>query len=492
MPPQVVKAGDGSGRASITPESGPATNTRSVESAAPAEKPQKAEPQAPKQDPKAAEKNAEGSKQHATEQKGQHDVRGQYLKEQLEAKFQNGGRSADGPGNEAIQNAMRDTGAVYAAPPSTSPQTTSNILYPQEIRDVQQSINQSRANNGKPPIKVTGSLDTDTERAVKEFQKESGIKPANGRVDVATRERLSLENDQHFQTLPDSTKKGVRDYMNSLGQDQTALRSVKGLVTQVGFLGHASVFDTAGFRNLDKNTKISFVKELEDFANNPSKAHNLTTLVETPGFDRISADSRRLMVNTLLANPDNKQFVEDFRTVLDAAGFDHLPNTTRDSMLHTLARHPGDTQVGWNLKILTQHEEFQRLNEYPEVQDRLLRAFAKNPNGEFTVDNLLALRRTPGYAHLNADIQDQLHDAVASNSISFNPARLTNLMTLASASDFQKIQPEIRDFMLSTLGARPDKTVLAEALRDLANDRRFQDEPRSQRKAIMDLDDRIR
>jgi hypothetical protein len=107
MPPQVGKAGDGSGRATITPESGPAT-TNTVGSAAPAEKPQKAEPEVPKQDPKAAAKNAEGSKQHATEKRNDHHMQGQVVKDQLAKQVprkENGGSPEPAKGGKRTDKA---------------------------------------------------------------------------------------------------------------------------------------------------------------------------------------------------------------------------------------------------------------------------------------------------------------------------------------------------------------------------------------------------
>lgn len=456
------------------------TTTTSVETKTPTATPEPAQPKEAKQEPKAAEKNAEGSKQHATEQKSQQDVRGQYLKDQLEAKFKSSGEM---PVNEAIQNAMRETGAVYAAPPAPP-------LYPQEIRDVQQSINQLRTSSGKPMINVTGSQDADTQRAVKEFQKESGIKPATGMIDVATRERLSLETDKQFQSLPDPTKKGIRDYMNTLGQDKAALRSVKDLVIKPEFQGHVSVFDSQGFRSLDKNTKMQVVKDFVNFDKSPLQAHHLKDLLETPGFERISPGSKRAMVDTLRSNPDNKQFVEDFRFVLESPNFDIIPPASQDSLLRTLAQHPGDQQVAVNLRMLTQTNAFQN-PEMMGMQQRMFDAFAKNPGGRSTVNNLAQLAQTPGFGNLGRDIQDQALNTVASSDTAYGPATLPNLMTLASAQKFEKLQPDVREFMLSTLAARPDNAALAAALRDLANDPRFQHDARSQRQAIMDLDGRI-
>jgi hypothetical protein len=91
------------------------TNTTSVETKTPATTSEPAQPKAPQQESKASEKNAEGSRQHATEQKSQQDVRGQYLKDQLETKFLKGpgGGSADQP---AVPVELRDTGTVHAGP----------------------------------------------------------------------------------------------------------------------------------------------------------------------------------------------------------------------------------------------------------------------------------------------------------------------------------------------------------------------------------------
>lgn len=456
------------------------TKTESVESKTTAPTSEPSQPADAQQEAKTSEKNSEGSKQHATEQKAHFDVRGQYLREQLESKLQ----IADGAGNEAIQNAIRDTGALFAAP------ETPKILYPKEIRDIQQSINQQRANNDKPQIAVTGSQDADTKQAIKEFQIQSGIKPANGQIDVATRERLLLENDNQFQKLPDASKKGIRDYMNSLGQDKEALRNIRNLATKPGFEGLVGVFDSAGFRSLDKTTKMQVVKAFNDFGDSFLTAHHLKDLIETPGFDRIPRESRKDAINTLLRNPDNTKFLENFRFLLDSNGFHNIPHPTQNSILRILAQHGGDEQVAVNLRMLTQTNVFQNPG-LADMQQRMLDAFAQNPHGASTVDNLTNLAGTTGFGNLDPDIQAQTLNQVASSNVRYDAGRIGNLMILAQASHFQKLQPDIRALMLETLAARPENTALAEALRDLANDPRFRHDPRSQRQAILNLGDRI-
>lgn len=278
--------------------------------------------------------------------------------------------------------------------------------------------------------------------------------------------------------------------MNSMGQDKEALRNITNLATKPAFEGHVGVFDSAGFRSLDKTTKMQVVKAFNDFGDSLLSAHHLKDLIETPGFERIPPESRRDMIDTLLKNPDNKQFVDDFRFVLDSSGFNNIPRPTQNSILRTLAQNAGDQQVAVNLRMLTQTSIFQN-PEMRIMQHRMLDAFAQNPRGSSTVDNLTNLAGTAGFNNLDPDIQTQAFNLVASSDERFDSGRIGNLMTLANASHFQKLRPDVRDFMLSIFGARPGNTALAEALRDLANDPRFRHDPRSQRQAIMDLDGRI-
>ena len=59
-------------------------------------------------------------------------------------------------------------------------------------------------------------------------------------------------------------------------------------------------------------------------------------------------------------------------------------------------------------------------------------------------------------------------------------------------STLDQIKPDIRDFMMEMLMARPGNRRLAEELHDLAENPKFRHEVANARKAIIELDDRIR
>src|SRR4026208_941001 len=110
-------------------------------------------------------KTATALKMQATESKGQHNLSGQLIRQNL---------------NQALP-----TGGV-APIHSGSPQPA--------IRDLQVSINKWRVENGQQQIKEDGVFSPDTQNAIREFQRENGIKE-DGMAGPETMKKLSTQVD---------------------------------------------------------------------------------------------------------------------------------------------------------------------------------------------------------------------------------------------------------------------------------------------------------
>jgi hypothetical protein len=65
-------------------------------------------------------------------------------------------------------------------------------------------------------------------------------------------------------------------------------------------------------------------------------------------------------------------------------------------------------------------------------------------------------------------------------------------MTLATARNFEKLHPDKRDEMMNLLALRPDNAELAKALRELAEERRFQIDNKTWRTTMEQVDKDIR
>src|SRR4030095_13314614 len=125
-------------------------------------------------------------------------------------------------------------------------------------------------------------------------------------------------------------------------------------------------------------------------------------------------------------------------------------------------------------------------------KNELLTRLMNYPQDTDQVENLVKLPGR-GLRDLPEDVQKQILDGLPYR---FGTGQMTgrgadNLMTLASAPHFQKLSPDKRDEMMNLLALRQDNAELANALRELAEDQRFQLDNRTWRQTLEKVDARI-
>lgn len=388
-----------------------------------------------------------------------------------------------------------------------------------EIKTLQENINKWREAKGDPTrIKEDGLPGPNTDKAVLEFQKDSGIKPQDGIAGPATKERLSqvldilkeypnsplfmedrsriigLIGNPGFGSLDGPTQKDVlkrvADYTKGARDNITNLSNV---ITQSGFErmspatqkqmlhtlnarpSDAALADNLGqlvssdgFRGLDEPTQKLVLQRIERYGGNRARIDNLENLITTTNrFDQISKESRDLMLTALANHPNDSRLVDNFRTAVDN------PNFSR-----TVA-NPTFPTTATSLDQIDQTEVLTRIVNYPRD--------ASN------VNNLMNLMTDTGFRNLPPNVRLDILDSVPTrfNNQTLTGGDVANFMILAGAPGLEKIKPEIRNLMFDQLANRVGNFQLANALLQVAQDPRIRHNDRLARDLILQANDSI-
>ncbi len=394
-----------------------------------------------------------------------------------------------------------------------------------EVRALQASINKWRVEHGQTPIKEDGLLSAETNKAVLEFQRTSGLKSKDGIAGPATRERLTLLLAilQNLTTSP----------MLTLDR-QRLLEFVGG----------------AGFRSLEGPTQTEVLKRILIYQRSPGTLDNirhLTNLVTQTGFELLPTSSQKLMLRALAARPDDAQLADNLGQFASSTGFRNLEGPTqtwvlkriegyagnrgkidnlenlitatnnfaqlskesRNVMLVALANHPNDARlvdnfgraVGGALATVAAGADFLQLDQ--PTQTDVLNRIVAYPREPRNIHNLMILVTAPGFGNLASDVRVQVLDGLPSRfgNVQLNPPDIRNnpptptntgnMLRLITASGFEKLRREVRDLMLDVQANRPDNEPLANALRNLAENPKFRHDHRMARQTILRVADSI-
>lgn len=434
------------------------------------------------------------------------ETQGKYSGAAKMAEYKFGGQL-----QEMILRGKMNSGTLYATP--GGPPLTSGVGGPTkaaasavDVRATQQSINKWRTENGQTPIKETGVEDADTARAIRDFQKDSGMHPIDGKNGPATQQRLTL-------------------MLDILKNNSSPTDFVKDQLTRLR--------NSDGFRTMESSTQTEVLKRMLKDAVGPDKLDNIrlmNDMITEPGFEKLPRKVQNLAVHAQGARPDDMDLSDNMRQLLGSDEFTGLDEPTQQSVLRKIRSYGGDRAKIDNLEnLITTTSHFQDLPKEtreamlsglagdpanaalesdlaragedltlrglaPDLQAQIMNAIPQSPRGRGTLANLLQVAQDPGFAAVPRDIQDRVLSNVPYlyETTPLNAANLPNFMKVITASGFEKLPQDTRDLMVATLASRPDNADLAEALADLANNGRFRHEQRLQRKAIMDVDDRIK
>ena len=172
-----------------------------------------------------------------------------------------------------------------------------------EVERLQGDLNKWREMNGLPPIAASGTFTTETQDAVKEFQRATNLKET-GEIENNTGFRLELELDPQYQELNADVKERINAAYSSLQMD-------------------------------------------------PKGRDNLLDLIdEKPFLYLVSSEAQDAAINGMMMDPGNKQLTDAVKHYLtDAAilendpNYDSLPQEIKEkamtTMFHRIGLHGG-------------------------------------------------------------------------------------------------------------------------------------------------------
>jgi peptidoglycan hydrolase-like protein with peptidoglycan-binding domain len=164
------------------------------------------------------------------------------------------------------------------------------------VRNLQNDLNEWRAQNGRPPIDVNGRFTNNTKEAVQDFQRANGLKD-DGIVGIRTRTRLALENNANFRQLNDATKTQVREQMTRYDGDATKLQNLSQLAT------------SDGFRQLNVDHQRQMLTALDGRASDRKFGGELTALANSATFRGLNDAEKTQMINNISTHRSAAAFV---------------------------------------------------------------------------------------------------------------------------------------------------------------------------------------
>ena len=385
---------------------------------------------------------AVAQKMQATENKGQHQLSGQLIRHNL---------------YQALPSAT-PTGAAAPTQAGGSPQPA--------VRDLQESLNKWRTENGQKPIKEDGIDSQDTRNAVREFQRQNGIKE-DGVAGPETRKMLSTQVD-----------------IIALKNDPHTAADMRRLA------------DSEGFKKMPTDMQSDVISRFKKYASagEMSNIGNMVNVIDQSGFGNLPLSSRKLMLDTLAARRDDARLTTNLSN-LGASSFGMLDEKSQNFVLNRIQSYGGDRNKITSILIVAAQTTAPPLSQpqFPHKNEMLTRLM-NYPQDTDQVENMVKVLGATGFRELPEDVRNQILDGLPYR---FNTGQLTgadaaNIMTLATSPHFEKLHPDKRDEMMNALSFRPDNAELAKALRELAEDRRFQLDNRTWRQTVERVDKSIR
>jgi hypothetical protein len=202
--------------------------------------------------------------------------------------------------------------------------------------------------------------------------------------------------------------------------------------------------------------------------------------------------TKKLMLDTLAARPDDDWLASRLMD-MSHSNFPFLDEPSQNWVLKQVQSYGGDQNKIQSLVFIANQTTIpfdKPVFKSPHQNEHLTRLMNIPPGDPDQVENMAKLLGTHGFQDLPVDVRNQILDALP---LRFSTGQLTaghiaNMMTLATAQNFEKLHPDKRDEMMNTLSLRPGNAELAKALRELAENRRFQIDNRTWRQTLERVD----
>jgi hypothetical protein len=250
-----------------------------------------------------------------------------------------------------------------------------------------------------------------------------------------------------------------------------------------------------GFGKMPPDMQSDVINRFKKYAaaGELSSIGNMVNVIDQSGFGSLPLSTRKLLLDTMAARPDDNRLATNLEN-LAGTNFAMLDEKSQNWVLNRIQRYGGDRNKIVSLIIIAGQTTPPPLGQpqFPHKNELLTRLMNYPPDTD-QVENMAKLLGA-GFRNLPEDVRKQILDGLPYR---FTTGQLTgadaaNLMTLATVPNFEKLHPDKRDEMMNALALRPDNAELAKALRELAEDRRFQIDNRTWRQTIERVDARFR
>jgi peptidoglycan hydrolase-like protein with peptidoglycan-binding domain len=289
-----------------------------------------------------------------------------------------------------------------------------------QVARLQDDLNIWRKMNGLPPIAKSGTFTTETQDAVKEFQRATHLKET-GEVESNTGLRLGLEMNSEFQELNGSVKEKISGAYSALQNDPKGRDNLLNLIEQKPFLylvgSEAQEAAINGLMVNPGNTNVadSIKHYLTDAAilENDPNYDNLTQEIKEKAMNTmfyrialmggVGADGRHNNISGLVADPSfGKRSLEEQRQLLD------IVTQNDDGPI-------GMNSTAHNVKSMMNNSSFQNLSAELQTQvidimqnNIAISSYSGNWPDKDTVQNMRDLITSPRFINASEEEKKQM------------------------------------------------------------------------------------
>lgn len=293
-----------------------------------------------------------------------------------------------------------------------------------EVEKAQVEINNWRWANGKKPIKETGKFDEETERAVRDFQSANGLK-ADCIYGPNTRDRLELENDPYFKSLPADTKKKVRDQMDGYSQDPISREKLKDLATNSNF---ADVSQDG--QNWALKTLALSPQSTANLNNVKQNVRDRAGLEKNANFEKLDVGTKKQITDSMEKHSLDKNNRDQLVRIATDPALGKLSRPLQEEALKAFEKAPGDASYVGDLKKIIGSEAFQSQKMTDALKTRTLEVAGNNAINPTFTDSLAKIVDSKSFDKMDDALKTRTLDLAANHSANNQHTRsLTNLVT---------------------------------------------------------------
>jgi peptidoglycan hydrolase-like protein with peptidoglycan-binding domain len=250
-----------------------------------------------------------------------------------------------------------------------------------QVTELQYDLNRWRNENGLPSISVNGDYNAETEQAVRDFQKATGLKE-DGLAGPNVQGRLALEKNKDFEQLDPEVKDLIRYDYSQLQNDPEKRDNLVKLATNREFANMIS-------KDSQEAALSAFIQGSGD-KKNLQKVENAITdvaiLEKKNTLSHLPQDTQREVISTMF-----------YETTARKVAYYDNPAVARDGILR-LATDP----------------EFAKLSQ--SDQSKLLEGIRGN-NDQGCIDLMRGILKSPGYKNMDDGMKSRVIQLANENAL---------------------------------------------------------------------------